>query len=81
MRAGIEKRLRALERRITVKPLPPFVVSCEADDGSTELCWIGWFENGVPRSWSRDDGVDLPDELKAQLGPDYAEFCRSAGAK
>ena len=67
MRMQLERRLTALERRIIVKPLPPFVVSCETDDGSTELCWIGWFDNGVPKSWNCNDGLDLPDELKAQL--------------
>src|SRR5207302_968413 len=64
MRMQLEKRLRALERRITVKPLPPFVVSCQADDGSTELCWIGWFDKGAPQSWCRNDGEDLPEALK-----------------
>ena len=35
--------------------------------GSAELCCIGWFDNGVPKSWGRSDGLDLPDELKAQM--------------
>ena len=68
-RMSLEKRLRTLERRIIVQPVPPFVVWCEAEDGGTELCWIGWFDNGVGRSWCRGDGVDMPEMLKAQLGP------------
>ena len=67
MRLHLEKRLRALERKTIIEPLPPFVVSCQTADGSVELCWIGWFDNGVPKSWGRNDGLDLPDELKAQM--------------
>jgi hypothetical protein len=67
MRTHLEKRLTALERKIIIEPLPPFVVSCQADDGSVEYCWIGWFDNGVSKSWNCNDGVDLPDALKAQM--------------
>ena len=78
MRMRFEKRLTALERRITVKPLPPFVVSCEAEDGSTELCWIAWFDNVAPKSWNRDDGADLPDELMAQMRQYYPSLFPNA---
>ena len=74
MHMRLEKRLRALERRIIVQPVPPFVVWCEAEDGGTELCWINWFDNGVGKSWSRGDGLDLSDELKAQMRQYYPSF-------
>ena len=72
MRMSLEKRLRALERRIIVEPVPPFVVWCETEDSGTELCWIVWFDNGVSKSWSRKDGAGLPDELRMQLALENA---------
>ena len=77
--AGMDKRLRALERKISINPLPPFVVCGENESGAAELLLINWWENGVSKSW-QPDGEDLPAALQAQMRQYCPELCHAFGA-
>jgi hypothetical protein len=66
MRLKFEKRLRALERTVITKPIAPFVIYTRNDEDEIKLGWIGWFDNGVCKSWDSRDG-HVPEALQLQI--------------
>jgi len=67
MRLDLERRVRALEQTIIVKPLPPAVVYVIDEDGASHCAWIGWFDHGVCKAWNSRDGLDMPEALQLQI--------------